>query len=93
MAFQGGRIRATDALRLDALPGGRTLVTWNDEGTLGRTLLGRLSLPVIETSMGRDLERGLAALAAVCEGRPVAAPVTPAGMASVQPAGGRRGGT
>ena len=42
-------------------------MTWTDRGTLGRTLLGRLSLPVIEESMGRDLERGLAELAAVCE--------------------------
>lgn len=71
MAFQRGRIRARDTLRLDALPGDRTRVVWTDRGTLGRTLLGRLSLPVIEQSMGRDLERGLAALAAVCEGRPV----------------------
>lgn len=73
MAFQRGRIRARDTLRLAALPGDRTQVVWTDRGTLGRTLLGRLSLPVIEQSMGRDLERGLAALAAVCEGRPVPA--------------------
>ena len=67
MSFQRGRIRARDTLSLEALPGGRTRVTWTDRGTLGRTLLGRLSLPVVEESMGRDLERGLAALATVCE--------------------------
>jgi hypothetical protein len=67
MAFQHGRIRARDTLSLAPLPGGRTRVTWSDRGTLGRTLLGRLSLPVVEQSMGRDLERGLAALQAVCE--------------------------
>jgi len=78
MAFQGGRIRARDTLRLEPLPGGRTRVVWRDSGTLGRTLLGRLSLPVIEASMGRDLERGLAALAAVAEGRPVVPDTPPA---------------
>ena len=66
MTFQRGRIRARDTLSLEPSPGG-TRVTWTDRGTLGRTLLGRLSLPVIEQSMGRDLERGLQALAAVCE--------------------------
>jgi hypothetical protein len=71
MTFQRGRIRARDTLRLEPLPGGRTRVTWSDRGSLGRTLLGRLSLPVIEKSMGRDLERGLAQLAAVVEGRPL----------------------
>ena len=71
MAFQEGRIRARDSLRLEPLPGGRTRAVWRDTGTLGRTLIGRLSLPVVEASMGRDLERGLAALAAVAEGRPV----------------------
>jgi hypothetical protein len=76
MAFQQGRIHARDTLRLDGLPNGHTRVTWSDSGTLGRTLLGRLSLPVIEASMGRDIERGLLALAAVAEGRPV--PPTPA---------------
>ena len=81
MAFQKGRIVARDTLRLQPLPGGRTQVTWTDRGTLGHTLLGRLSLRLIETSMGRDLERGLTALAAVAAGRPVptvaATPVTP----------------
>ena len=63
MAFQKGRIRAQDTLRLRALSGGRTEVSWEDRGDLGRTLLGRLSVPAIERSMGRDLERGLAGLA------------------------------
>ncbi len=76
MAFQGGRIRARDTLRLAPLSGGRTAVTWIDRGSLGRTLLGRLSLPLIEQSMGRDLERGLAQLAAVVEGRAAPAAVT-----------------
>src|SRR6185503_17267214 len=89
MAFQRGRIRARDTLSLEPLPGGRTRVTWSDRGTLGRTLLGRMSLPVIEQSMGRDLERGLAALATVCEKSGGAVPVTaedPAAMASDVPA-------
>jgi hypothetical protein len=73
MAFQQGRIRATDTLRLEPLPGGRTRVHWSDQGTLGRTLLGRLSLPVIEASMGRDQEHGLAALAALVEGESASA--------------------
>ena len=73
MTFQRGKIRARDTLLLEPLPGGRTRVTWRDRGTLGRTLLGRLSLPVIEQSMGRDLERGLQALAAVCEREAAAA--------------------
>jgi hypothetical protein len=77
MAFQRGRISARDTLRLEPLPGDRTRVVWTDRGSLGRTLLGRLSLPIIERSMGRDLERGLAALAAVCEGRPLPAPSPP----------------
>jgi len=80
MSFQKGRIRARDTLRLESLPGGATRVTWHDQGTLGRTLIGRLSLPLVEQSMGRDLERGLAALAAVAEGRPVPTP-TPAASA------------
>jgi len=79
MSFQRGRIRAEDVLILAPLPAGGTRVTWSDRGTLGRTLLGRLSLPVIEKSMGRDLERGLAQLAAVVEGRPLPPPpATPA---------------
>jgi len=89
MAFQRGKIRARDTLLLEPLPGGRTRVVWTDRGTLGRTLLGRLSLPVIEESMGRDLERGLAALATVCEKSGGAVPVTaedPAAMASDVPA-------
>ena len=80
MAFQQGRINARDTLRLAPLPDGRTRVTWSDEGSLGRTLLGRLSLPVIERSMGRDLERGLAQLAAVVEGRPL--PLSPSPSAT-----------
>ena len=67
MTFQRGRIHARDTLSLEPLPGGRTRVTWSDRGTLGRTLLGRLSLPVVEQSMGRDIERGLQELAAVSE--------------------------
>jgi hypothetical protein len=63
-------------------------VTWSDRGTLGRTLLGRMSLPVIEQSMGRDLERGLAALATVCEGSGErgAVKAEPAAVASDVPA-------
>ena len=68
MRFQRGRIRAEDTLELRPLPGGGTEVTWVDRGDLGRTLLGRLSLPAIERSMGRDLERGLDGLARVVEG-------------------------
>jgi hypothetical protein len=74
MAFQHGRIEAHDTLTLAALPGGRTRVTWSDHGSLGHTLVGRLSLRLIEMSMGRDLERGLANLAAVAEGRPLPPP-------------------
>ncbi|HEV8629910.1 MAG TPA: SRPBCC family protein [Thermoanaerobaculia bacterium] len=74
MAFQKGRIVARDTLRLQPLPGGHTRVTWTDRGTLGHTLLGRLSLRLIETSMGRDLDRGLGNLAAVAEGRPLPPP-------------------
>jgi hypothetical protein len=70
MTFQRGKIRARDTLVLEPLPGGRTRVTWTDRGSLGRTLLGRLSLPVVEQSMGRDLERGLQSLAAICERSP-----------------------
>ena len=77
MTFQQGRIRARDPLRLIPLAGGRTRVVWSDQGSLGRTLLGRLSLPVIERSMGRDLERGLAQLAAVVEGRPLPPAASP----------------
>jgi hypothetical protein len=68
MRFQKGRIRATDTLALRPLPGGRTEVAWEDRGDLGRTLLGRLSLPAIERSMGRDLERGLANLSRAVTG-------------------------
>ena len=85
MAFQKGRIEAHDVFALDPLPGGRTRVTWTDHGSLGRTLLGRLSLPVIEKSMGRDLDRGLSALAAVAEGRPVPPPAAAAPLASSAP--------
>ena len=68
MRFQKGRIRATDTLALRPLPGGRTEIVWEDGGDLGRTLLGRLSLPAIERSMGRDLERGLASLSRAVTG-------------------------
>ena len=67
MAFQKGKVVARDTLELLPLPTGGTRVVWTDRGTLGRTLLGRLSLPVIERSMGRDLERGLERLAAAVE--------------------------
>jgi hypothetical protein len=67
MAFQKGRIRLDETLRLTPLPGGGTRVVWEDRGDLGRTLFGRLSLGLIEESMGRDLERGLAGLARVAE--------------------------
>src|SRR6185503_9058610 len=92
MSFQHGRIRARDALRLDPLPGGRTHVTWTDRGTLGRTLLGRLSLPVIERSMGRDLERGLAQFAAVVEGKPLPPRAASTANARAMP-DAKRGGT
>lgn len=67
MAFQEGKISARDTIELLPLPGGATRVVWTDEGRLGRTLLGRLSLPVIERSMARDLDRGLERLAGVVE--------------------------
>jgi len=89
MSFQKGRIAARDTIRLEPLPGGRTRVTWTDHGSLGRTLLGRLSLPVIERSMGRDLERGLAQLAAVVEGRPLPPPDATPPLAYPSPAGTR----
>jgi uncharacterized protein YndB with AHSA1/START domain len=91
MTFQRGRIRARDTLVLEPLAGGRTRVTWTDRGTLGRTLLGRLSLPVVEQSMGRDLERGLAALAAVSEKGGGAVNAEPAAMASDVPAASSKG--
>jgi hypothetical protein len=68
MAFQKGRIKAIDTIRLQPLGDGRTAVTWEDRGDLGRTLFGRLSLRMVKESMGRDLERGLAGLAAVATG-------------------------
>jgi hypothetical protein len=67
MAFQDGKIVAQDKLELLPLPSGGTRVVWTDQGKLGRTLLGRLSLPVIERSMGRDLDLGLQRLASVVE--------------------------
>jgi len=73
MAFQQGRIRAHDSIRLEPLGGGRTRVVWTDRGSLGRTLLGRLSLGLVESSMGRDLERGLAGLASASTGMPAPA--------------------
>ena len=69
LTMQEGAIVARETLLLEPLPGGRTEATWSDRGELGHTLLGRLSLPVIEESMGRDLARGLANLKAVAEGR------------------------
>jgi hypothetical protein len=72
MRFQDGRVTARDTLELLPLPGGGTRVVWTDRGKLGRTLLGRLSLPVIERSMSRDLDTGLARLAALVELPPVA---------------------
>jgi hypothetical protein len=85
MRFQRGRITARDTLTLRPLPGGGTELTWSDQGSLGRTLLGRLSLPVIERSMGRDLETGLTRLAAVIEGGPAEPPGNAAGRASGEP--------
>lgn len=67
MAMQEGQIVARETLTLEPLPDGRTRIVWRDQGELGHTLLGRLSLPVIEESMGRDLGRGLAALRTVVE--------------------------
>jgi hypothetical protein len=86
MAFQKGRIRAEDTLRLSALPGGRTEVRWEDRGDLGRTLLGRLSVPAIERSMGRDLERGLANLARAVAPPGAAPPATSPTPAPLVPA-------
>jgi uncharacterized protein YndB with AHSA1/START domain len=87
MAFQEGRVKASDSLELLRLGNGRTRVVWTDRGNLGHTLLGRLSLPVIEKSMGRDLERGLANLARVVEGSAAGAPApSPAPAPSVSPA-------
>ncbi|HVS01912.1 MAG TPA: SRPBCC family protein, partial [Thermoanaerobaculia bacterium] len=68
LAYQQGRITARDTLELAPLPGGGTRVTWSERGSLGHTLLGRLSVPGIEESMGRDLERGLEGLRRVVEG-------------------------
>lgn len=85
LEMQEGAIVARETLTLEPLPGGSTRVTWLDRGELGHTLLGRLSLPVIEESMGRDLSRGLASLKEVVEagGGP---PAQPAGEGSVSPA-------
>ena len=69
MAMQGGTILARETLVLEPRPDGTTRVVWRDQGELGRTLLGRLSLPVIEESMGRDLARGLAALRGLVDAR------------------------
>ncbi|MDX1630364.1 MAG: SRPBCC family protein [Thermoanaerobaculia bacterium] len=68
MEMQEGTIVTREILVLQPLTGGRTRVQWHDRGTLGHTLLGRLSLPVIEESMGRDLSRGLQDLREVVEG-------------------------
>jgi hypothetical protein len=89
MAFQKGRIRAIETLRLSPLPGGRTAVRWEDRGDLGRTLLGRLSVPAIERSMARDLERGLANLAHVVapgDRAPAGSGAAPAGAPPTSPA-------
>ena len=85
MRFQKGRIRAEDTLALRPLPGGGTAVVWTDRGDLGRTLLGRLSLPAIERSMGRDLERGLAGLERAATGAGPAQEPAPAGTGSPSP--------
>jgi hypothetical protein len=66
---QKGKIRSLDTIRLEPRAGGRTLVTWEDRGDLGRTLLGRLSLSLVEELMAKDLERALGGLAAAAEGR------------------------
>lgn len=68
MEMQEGTIVTRETLTLRPLSGGRTRVLWRDRGSLGHTLLGRLSLPVIEESMGRDLSRGLEELKRVVEG-------------------------
>jgi len=67
MRFQGGKITALDTIALSPVEGGATRVVWTDHGTIGSTLLGRLSVPVVEESMGRDLENGLARLKARAE--------------------------
>lgn len=82
MAMQQGRIVAAETLSLEPLAGDRTRVTWLDRGELGHTLLGRLSLPVIEESMGRDLARGLENLRATVE---AAVSSQPADGATVEP--------
>jgi hypothetical protein len=74
---QKGKIRSLDTIRLEPLAGGRTRVTWVDRGDLGRTLLGRLSLSLVEELMAKDLERGLAGLARVAGG-PTQPPTTAA---------------
>jgi hypothetical protein len=78
MAFQKGRIKAIDTIRLEPLGEGRTTVTWEDRGDLGRTLFGRLSLRMVKESMGRDLERGLAGLAKLATADPPAPSSPPA---------------
>lgn len=67
MEMQEGTIVTRETLILRPLSGRRTRVLWRDRGSLGHTLLGRLSLPVIEESMGRDLSRGLEELKRVVE--------------------------
>lgn len=62
MRFQSGTITARDEIRLEPTGDGATRIVWTDRGSVGRTLLGRLSVPVIEESMGRDLEAGLQGL-------------------------------
>jgi hypothetical protein len=76
LAVQRGRIRSTDVILLTALPNGHCRVTWTNQGSLGRTLLGRLQLGFIEDAMGRDLDKALAGLATAvgAPGVPTAAP-------------------
>jgi uncharacterized protein YndB with AHSA1/START domain len=88
MTFQDGKVTARDTLELLPLPGGGTRVVWTDRGTLGRTLLGRLSLPVIERSMSRDLDRGLERLAEVVEAPARTAIADPLAVAEEQEAAG-----
>lgn len=59
MAMQSGKVQTTETLTLASTPSGGVEVTWVDRGELLQTLLGRLSIPVIQESMGRDLDTGL----------------------------------
>ncbi len=83
LAFQSGKIRTRETLTLEPASASgavATRVRWVDEGEMLQTLLGRLSIPVIEESMGRDLDTGLQRLQAAASSATEAAPdPTPSG--------------